>query len=227
MPRDSSGTMTLAAGNPVVADTEIAVAWANNTLDDIKDELTDSLSRSGKGGMSVPLEFADGDASAPGITFTNETSSGWYRSGSNDVRFSLAGTDKVRFTAAEVMEFYISSVWTSIEDIASASEISVVEVATVQTFALDDAQTFQLLTGTTARTWTIPPNSSVDFPVGSTIIVGSRDTAVLTIDPDTGVTVTTPIAQGDTTSLNVPPGGMAVLVQVQDDEWMITGDVYQ
>lgn len=227
MPRDSSGTYTLPAGNPVVAGTAIAVSWGNTTMDDIADELTDSLSRSGKGGMSVPLEFSDGSVSAPGITFGNESSSGLYRAGPNDIRFSLAGTDKVRWTASEVMEFNLSSVWTSIDDIGGTAELAPAEVTTAQTFALDDAQTFQLLTGTTNRTWTIPPNSSVDFPVGSMILVGSRDTAVLTLDPDSGVTVTTPIAQGSTTSLVVPPGGVALLLQVQDDEWMVFGDVYQ
>jgi hypothetical protein len=196
-------------------------------MDDIADELTDSLSRSGKGGMSVALQFADGEVSAPGITFGEETSSGLYRAGSNDIRFSLAGTDKVRWTASEVMEFNISSVWTSIEDIGGTAELAPVEVSTAQTFALDDAQTFQLLTGTTDRAWTIPPNSSVDFPVGSCIIVGSRDIATLTLDPDSGVSVTSPIGQGSTTSLKVPPGGSAMLIQVQDDEWMVTGDIYE
>jgi hypothetical protein len=44
-------------------------------------------------------KFPDGTVSAPGITFTNETNSGLYRSASGDFRFSVAGTDEVRFDA--------------------------------------------------------------------------------------------------------------------------------
>jgi len=55
MSRDSFGNYYLPAGNPVVAGTTIATAWANPTLADVGTALTDSLSRSGKGGMSAAL----------------------------------------------------------------------------------------------------------------------------------------------------------------------------
>ena len=55
MSRDASGNFTLAAGNPVQAGTVITTQWANPTLSDIAAALTDSLSRTGKGGMQAPL----------------------------------------------------------------------------------------------------------------------------------------------------------------------------
>lgn len=97
MPRDSSGNYTLPSGNPVVSGTTVDSSWANNTMNDIKTELQDSLSRSGKGGMISAFKFADGSAAAPGLTFTSETSSGIYRAGTNDVRVSIAGSDRVQF----------------------------------------------------------------------------------------------------------------------------------
>lgn len=51
MSRDSSGTYSLPAGNPVVSGTTVSTSWANNTLSDIADELTNSLD---KGGRTTP-----------------------------------------------------------------------------------------------------------------------------------------------------------------------------
>lgn len=57
MSRDANGTYNLPAGNPVVSATKIRVAWANPTMSDIGAALTDSLSRSGKGGMAAALDM--------------------------------------------------------------------------------------------------------------------------------------------------------------------------
>jgi hypothetical protein len=46
MPR-TSGTMTLPAGNPVVSGTVISTSWANGTMNDIANELTNSIPRDG------------------------------------------------------------------------------------------------------------------------------------------------------------------------------------
>ena len=100
MPRNSAGTFSLVAGNPVVDDTVIEASWANDTLNDIAAEIQDSLSRSGKGGMLVPMEFADGTVGDPAITFSAAPTTGLYRAGTNDVRFSLAGVDLITLTTA-------------------------------------------------------------------------------------------------------------------------------
>src|SRR4249920_2606368 len=55
MARDADGTFTLEAGNPVQEGTIIDVNWANPTLTDIADALTDSLARDAKGGMLANL----------------------------------------------------------------------------------------------------------------------------------------------------------------------------
>jgi hypothetical protein len=91
MPRDGNGTYVLVSGNPVAPGTTIEDAWANSTLSDIAAALTDSLSRTGQGGMQYPLTFGDGTVSAPGIAWTNETGSGLYRAAAADMRVSLQG----------------------------------------------------------------------------------------------------------------------------------------
>lgn len=100
MARDSSGNYTLATGNPVITATTITSAWANATMPDIAVEIQDSLSRSGKGGMLAPFKLLDGSVGAPGLSFTNETSTGFYRNGAGDIRFALVGADNLKIAAA-------------------------------------------------------------------------------------------------------------------------------
>lgn len=102
MSRNSSGTYSLPVGNPVVSGEIISSSWANNTMNDIATALTDSLSRSGKGGMTAALKLFDGTAGSPGLTFDTETTTGFYRAGSNDVRFSIAGVELMKMLASGV-----------------------------------------------------------------------------------------------------------------------------
>ncbi len=99
MPRDSGGTYTLPAGNPVVSGTTIDATWANPTMSDIETVLTDSLSRSGDGGMLVPFLNTDGTVTLPGISWVTQPNMGYYRFGLDEMRISVGGVDKARFTA--------------------------------------------------------------------------------------------------------------------------------
>jgi hypothetical protein len=99
MSRNNSGTYTLPAGNPVVSGSVISSVWANDTMSDIAAALTDSLSRSGKGGMSAAFRTVDGTVSVPGVSFNSETSSGFYRAGAGDIRLSILGSDILQATS--------------------------------------------------------------------------------------------------------------------------------
>lgn len=100
MPRDLSGNMTLPAGNPVVTGTSISSSVYNATVADLAAEIQDSLSRSGEGGMLAAFKNADGAEAAPGITFTSETGTGWFRYAAGVVRMSILGAWKFAFQAA-------------------------------------------------------------------------------------------------------------------------------
>lgn len=102
MPRNASGTYSLPAGNPVVPGTTIQASWANTTMDDLANEITNSLSRTGAGGMLAPFRIADGTVSAPGLAFTNETNSGLYRSGTGNTALVVAGVPVIQMTASSV-----------------------------------------------------------------------------------------------------------------------------
>lgn len=105
MPRDVNGNYSLPAGNPVISGTIIESVWANSTMDDIAVALTDSLSRTGLGSMLGSFKFSDGSMAAPGISWTNEPSSGWWRSALNTFWYSVGnenifGIDKDGITLA-------------------------------------------------------------------------------------------------------------------------------
>ena len=80
VPRDALGVVTLPVGNPVVNGTAISADVHNQTVADLASMIEDSLSRSGKGGMDSPMQFADGTAANPAITFSSETTTGFFRS---------------------------------------------------------------------------------------------------------------------------------------------------
>jgi len=100
MPRDSSGTYSLPAGNPVRSGEIIAAGWANVTMDDLGESLSASLDRYGRGGMLAPFQFTDGTESAPGATWANEPTTGLYRNAYADLRMSITGADKQRWTSS-------------------------------------------------------------------------------------------------------------------------------
>ena len=99
MPRDPGGLYFLPAGNPVVTGTIIESDWANPTMSDVGQEISDSLSRSGKGGMLAALRGLDGSAAVPTFSFTNEPATGRYRAGPGQVVESVDGTPVVRYLA--------------------------------------------------------------------------------------------------------------------------------
>lgn len=102
MPRNAGGVYTLPAGNPVVTGTVIQSTWANPTLSDVANELTNSLDRAGRGSMTAPLKLADGTAAAPGLTFNTEPTSGIYRSAAGAIAFSILTTLTAAISAGQL-----------------------------------------------------------------------------------------------------------------------------
>lgn len=101
MPRDSSGNYTSPSAD-FVTGTTISSSVMNGKLDDLGDEITDSLSRSGEGGMLARMRGVDGTTAAPAYSFTSETDLGLYRAGSGDLRAADGSTDILTLTTSAV-----------------------------------------------------------------------------------------------------------------------------
>lgn len=102
MARNASGTHSLPSGNPVVSGTSIASTTHNTTMSDISSELTDSLSRSGKGAMLAPLELANGAVGTPALSFDSDPDTGIYRKGANNLAMVAGGAEVLDIQAAGV-----------------------------------------------------------------------------------------------------------------------------
>lgn len=88
MPRNSGGTYSLPAGQPVVSGTTIASSPFNTLTSDLASEVTDSLDRSGKGAMLAALALVNGTTLLPGLTFSSLATLGLYN---NSGVLSVAG----------------------------------------------------------------------------------------------------------------------------------------
>jgi hypothetical protein len=97
--RNSSGTYSRDRG-PYVPGRVISSSDVNAEFSGIAQGLTDSLDRSGRGGMVAPLRVPDGSLPAPTLSFTNETGTGLRRAGAGDLRIGVLGADTLKVTAS-------------------------------------------------------------------------------------------------------------------------------
>jgi hypothetical protein len=216
MPRDLNGNYTLPAGNPVASSTIISSTWANPTMSDLGDEITNSLDRNGRGGMLAPFLFADGTEVAPSQTYTLEPASGLYRAGTNDVRQTIGGNDTTRWINAtgqvageqQPLEIWNGLAWVGVQpvgvqsrlnndvalqgrDFANANWLNIVKVNPSDQFEFGAKETLMPgpLTVTGAITGDLTGNAS-----GSALTVTqAAQPAITSVGTLTGLTVTDPI----------------------------------
>ena len=90
------------------------------------------------------------------------------------------------------------------------------------TFVLADAGCGVSNLGATGITWTIPLNSSVPFPVHTTIVLDNQGTGAVTIAPTAGVTLRSN-GSGTSASKTLNQYYIATLYQVAPNVWTATG----
>src|SRR5262245_20430537 len=224
MPRDANGNYTLPAGNPVVSGTIIESVWANTTMNDIAAALTGSLSRSGLGGMLGSMKFADGTMGSPGISWTNEPSSGWYREALNTFTFSVGNEDIFTITkdgielanGKSVLGFSVGIRVDDDEPLTDPVPTNGAQWFESDTGALymryespDDTFTWIRLNGSGVISQSAAPRAE---PIASS--------TTITIDADT-TDITMINALGTDTTIEAPTGtpddGQSLLIRIKDD----------
>lgn len=99
--RDSSGTYSLSPTSPFISGTPISSSTMNTRFSDLATEITDSLSRSGKGPMLAPIKlYSGGSATVPELVWNDDANSGFYLIGSDNLGLSLGGTKRWDFATA-------------------------------------------------------------------------------------------------------------------------------
>jgi hypothetical protein len=77
--------------NSFSPNTRIESADVNENNNDIADEITNSLPINGVKAMAAPLPLSSGAVDAPGLTFSGDTNTGWYRIGADNMGASCNG----------------------------------------------------------------------------------------------------------------------------------------
>lgn len=105
---------------------------------------------------------------------------------------------------------------------ATYRELPQVAKDATYTFVASDSGKHIYHSNGTAYTWTIPPNSSVAFPIGTVItVVNDASAAVnITIARGTGVAL---LLSGTDQNCTVGQYGIATLLKVGTDRWLING----
>lgn len=100
--------------------------------------------------------------------------------------------------------------------------LPVVSIDAVRTFGLTDSGKMIRLTGTTARTWTIPPVASVGFPIGTVIVLRNTSTAALALARGAGVQLR---IAGSATDANrsITPQGLVTITHEASNVWVASG----
>lgn len=101
MARNASGTYSRVVDD-YVDGAVIRADDHNDEHDDFGAEITDSLNRSGKGGMLAGLKLINGLVGTPAFYFAGATTTGMYLNAAGDLRIALTAADIARFTAALV-----------------------------------------------------------------------------------------------------------------------------
>jgi len=106
-----------------------------------------------------------------------------------------------------------------VEDI---EEVSINEqTGTSYTLVLADKSKLVDCANASAITLTVPPNSSVAFPIGSKIAVRQSDDGAITLTPGSGVT----LQSQDSALATNGQYAMCVLIKVDTDTWAVEGNV--
>lgn len=94
------------------------------------------------------------------------------------------------------------------------------QTGTTYTLVLTDDNSVVRASNASAITLTVPPNSSVAFPIGSIVQVRQVGAGQVTLSPGAGVTLNTA-----ETLISRKQGSTVGLMKVGTDEWDITGDL--
>lgn len=111
----------------------------------------------------------------------------------------------------------------AVEGVNLTANVPVTDKSAAYTFVLGDANTGfrHPSTDTNARTWTIPANSSVAYPVGTTLTFLNETANVVTIAITTDTL--TLVGSGSTGSRSLAQHGLATAWKVSSTAWYISG----
>jgi hypothetical protein len=113
----------------------------------------------------------------------------------------------------------VNSITEGVNDLAIATFNA--QTGTTYTLALTDLAKLVTLTNAAGITLTVPPEGTVNFPIGTQILLYQGGAGQVTITAGSGVTV-----RSEGTKLKIKAQyGIAGLVKVASDEWVAFGNL--
>ena len=208
---NGSGTYTLPAGNPVVTGTTISSSTTNTTNSDIATALTNCITRDGQSTPSANLPM-----NAKKLTgLAAGTSAG------DSVRYEqvllLTGgtmTGAITFASGQTVDGTNGIGYINIPQNSQSA---------AYTCVLADAgkHIFHPSTDANARTFTIPANGSVAYPIGTAISFINMTSQVVSIAITTDTMYLAEI--GTTGTRSLAQYGTATAVKIESNKWIISG----
>ena len=138
--------------------------------------------------------------------------------------FALAGNSLAGNTSGT---HNLDKTLNSVSGNASAPDTVMVATKTASyTLALVDAGAILEMNSASAQVFTIPPNSSVAFPIGTTVELVRIGAGSVTITPGTGVTLPNSIETAGTTSRTITSQYTSTsLYKRATDTWVLSGSI--
>jgi len=160
-------------------------------------------------GMRVHVDAEDVDR-----YYIDDPAAAWEKAPYPHASDHTDGTDDIQDATAGQKGLATAAQITSLEDLATTTIND--QTGTTYTFVLADGGEYVRCTNAAAITVTVPPNSSVAFPIGTQIVAIQGGTGQVTFAPGGGVTLNG--------NLSITAQNLAVaLIKVATDEWDIVG----
>lgn len=120
-------------------------------------------------------------------------------------------------TLSNIAQAAVANLTTDLASKAPINVLSTSQTGTSYTLALTDVSTVVERSNVSANTVTVPPNSSVAFPIGAVISVMQTNTGTTTIVAGSGVTINSDV------SLILSRWSMVTLIKRGTDSWSVQG----
>ena len=127
----------------------------------------------------------------------------------------------VSATEISYLDNAASNIQTQLNDTTTLDLNLNAQTGTSYTLVIGDNYGMVTLSNANAITLTVPPNSSVAFPVGANITIVQTGAGQVTVSPGSGVTI---YAAGSATKLRVQYSA-ATLIKTATNTWILVGDI--
>ena len=108
-----------------------------------------------------------------------------------------------------------------LENLRKGLPMSISDQNSNYTFVISDSNTLIRARGSNNRTYTIPKNTSVDFPIGTRIILAREGSGTPTVAGATGVTL---VSANSNVTIS-PQYGVGTLIKILANVWVLFGDI--